>query len=80
MPQKAARAPSRRGARADACRCAFAVQGRRLRAPKALLCIRCAHFKALFSSGMRECQEGIVRMGEVDYEAFRAMLQYLLTD
>ena len=31
----------------------FDVQGRLLRAPKAMLCARCPHFRAMFGSGMR---------------------------
>ena len=59
----------------------FEVQGHRLRAPKALLSVRCEHFYALFTSGMRECVEGLVRLPcDVDYAAFRGLIDYLLTD
>ena len=59
----------------------FEVQGRRLRASKALLSVRCEHFRALFTSGMRECVEGLVRLpADVDPTAFRHLIGYLLTD
>ena len=59
----------------------FEVQGRRLRASKALLSVRCEHFRALFTSGMRECVEGLVRLpADVDHTAFRHLIGYLLTD
>ena len=45
----------------------FEVQGRRLRASKAVLCVRCEHFRAMFTSGMRECYEGAVRVPDVEY-------------
>ena len=45
----------------------FLVDGRQLRAPKALLCVRCPHFRAMFSSGMRESIEGSVKIPDVDY-------------
>eukprot|EP00966_Prymnesium_polylepis_P057958 1342352-Prymnesium_polylepis.5 len=34
----------------------------------------------MFSSGMRETFEGCVRIPDVSYAAFRALLSYLLTD
>ena len=38
----------------------FEVEGRTLRAPKAMLCARCPHFRAMFSSGMRESRGDVV--------------------
>jgi len=58
----------------------FEVDQRTLRVPKAVLCVRCAHFRAMFTSGMREAHEGIVRLPNVSYSVFRALLDYLLTD
>ena len=58
----------------------FEVQGRRLRASKAVLCVRCEHFRAMFTSGMRECCNASVQIPDVDYTVFRALLDYLLTD
>jgi len=59
----------------------FEVQGRLLRAPKALLCARCPHFRAMFSSGMRESHSGAtVRVLDVSYAVYRALLDYLLCD
>jgi len=58
----------------------FEVEGRQLRAPKALLCARCPHFRAMFDSGMRESLGDAVRVSEVSYGAYRVLLDYLLCD
>ena len=58
----------------------FDVQGRLLRAPKAMLCARCPHFRAMFGSGMRESRGEAVRVPDVQYEVYRALLDYLLSD
>jgi len=58
----------------------FEVEGRKLRAPKALLCARCPHFRAMFESGMRESRGEAVQVGEVSYAVYRALLDYLLCD
>lgn len=58
----------------------FEVEGRNLRAPKALLCARCPHFRAMFESGMRESRGEAVQVGEVSYAVYRALLDYLLCD
>lgn len=57
----------------------FEVQGAVLRAPKALLCVRCAYFYAMFTSRMRECRETVC-VHDVAYVTFRALIDYLLTD
>jgi hypothetical protein len=58
----------------------FEVSGRVLRAPKAVLCARCPHFKAMFASGMREARGDPVEVCGVSYEVYRALLDYLLCD
>lgn len=58
----------------------FVVQGKPLRAPKSVLCARCAHFRAMFGSGMRESLGGPVELPGVGYDVFRSLLHYLLTD
>ena len=59
----------------------FDVQGRILRAPKAVLSARCAHFRAMFASGMRESRAGEpVYVTDVQYSVYRALLDYLLCD
>ena len=55
--------------------------GRTLRASKSVLCARCGHFRAMFTSGMRECADGgVVHVAGVPHDAFRVLLGYLLTD
>jgi len=58
----------------------FEVEGRTLRAPKAVLCARCPHFRAMFCSGMRESLGETVVVGDVSYAVYRALLDYLLCD
>jgi hypothetical protein len=58
----------------------FEVEGRQLRAPKALLCARCPHFRAMFGSGMRESRGESVVVSETGYAVYRALLDYLLCD
>lgn len=58
----------------------FEVEGRLLRAPKAVLCARCPHFRAMFGSGMRESRGEPVVVSEQSYAGYRALLDYLLCD
>lgn len=58
----------------------FDVQGRLLRAPKAVLCARCPHFRAMFGSGMRESRGEAVCVADISYDVYRALLDYLLSD
>mmetsp|Transcript_18449 Transcript_18449/g.60357 ORF Transcript_18449/g.60357 Transcript_18449/m.60357 type:complete len:496 (+) Transcript_18449:63-1550(+) len=58
----------------------FEVDGHTLRAAKAVLCVRCPHFRAMFTSGMRESSERVIRLPDVPYAAFRSLIDYLLTD
>jgi hypothetical protein len=61
----------------------FEVGGRLLRAPKAVLCARCPHFRAMFGCGMRESRLASgepVRITDTCYDVYRALLDYLLCD
>ena len=58
----------------------FEVEGRPLRAPKALLCARCPHYRAMFGSGMRESRGETVKIYDASYCVYRALLDYLLCD
>jgi hypothetical protein len=58
----------------------FEVDGHMLRASKAILCVRCPHFRAMFTCGMRESSERVIRIPGVPYAAFRSLIDYLLTD
>jgi hypothetical protein len=58
----------------------FEVEGRTLRVSKAVLCVRCAYFRDMFTTGMRESYEAVVRISDVSYDTFCALVDYLLTD
>lgn len=58
----------------------FEVEGRSLRVSKAVLSVRCCHFRAMFTSGMRESNESLVRVPHVSYNVFRGLIDYLVTD
>jgi hypothetical protein len=59
----------------------FVVNSDRITAHKNILAARCAYFRAMFSSGMREAQRGNdITIRDTSPAAFRALLLYLYTD
>ena len=44
---------------------------------RAVLCLSCEGFRAMFESGMREDEEGVVRMAGVGISAVKALLEWL---
>ena len=42
--------------------------------------MRCAYFRDMFTTGMRESYEAVVRISDVSYDTFCALVDYLLTD
>jgi RCC1 and BTB domain-containing protein len=45
-----------------------------------VLAARCGHFKAMFSSGMRESTESKVMIPNTPHAVFLALLEFLYTD
>ncbi|CAM9480590.1 unnamed protein product [Choristocarpus tenellus] len=58
----------------------FMVQGSPVHAHKAILAVRCQHFHAMFTSGMRECHEGQVIIPNIRLPIFKALLEYIYVD
>ena len=44
---------------------------------RAVLCLSCEGFRAMFESGMREDEEGVVRMAGVGISAVKALLEWV---
>ncbi|KAF0719156.1 Aste57867_1246 [Aphanomyces stellatus] len=58
----------------------FVVEARRIYGHRAILAARCPHFKAMFSSGMRESREMEVTVPSIRIPVFLALLEYLYND
>ena len=57
----------------------FVVEGREIAAHRVVLALLSDHFRAAFSAGMRESFESRVPIKGVPYDAFRALLGFLLS-
>lgn len=58
----------------------FLVEGRAVYAHKAILAIRCDHFRAMFASGMKESRESEVTLPDISYPTFVNLMQFIYTD
>ncbi|ETV89424.1 hypothetical protein H257_00711 [Aphanomyces astaci] len=58
----------------------FLVESRRIFGHRAILAARCPHFKAMFSSGMRESRELEVPVPSIRIPVFLALLEYVYND
>ncbi|EQC36786.1 hypothetical protein SDRG_05620 [Saprolegnia diclina VS20] len=58
----------------------FLVDGRRVHAHRAILAARSDHFKAMFSSGMREARELEVHVETIRAAVFLLLLEYMYND
>eukprot|EP00752_Nemacystus_decipiens_P017544 g15723.t1 len=58
----------------------FVVEGTPVYAHKALLAARCPHFRAMFTSGMRESHEQEVVIPHVRLPIFKILLEYIYAD
>ncbi|CAN0281032.1 unnamed protein product, partial [Laminaria digitata] len=47
---------------------------------QALLAARCQHFRAMFTSGMRESHEGEVNIPHIRLRVFKVLLEYIYAD
>ena len=55
----------------------FVIGQKRLPAHKCILSARCAHFRNMFASGMREAAEGEITITDVSEDAFLVVLEYI---
>ena len=58
----------------------FLVEGREIHAHRALLKIRCEHFRSMFQEGWEENGQSIVEIPQFSYAVYRAFLNYLYCD
>jgi len=58
----------------------FRVEGQIIYAHKNVLAARCEHFKAMFSSGMRESVEREILIPDTSFAIFLSLLEFLYTD
>ena len=58
----------------------FIVEGKPLHAHRAFLAVRCDHFRAMFSSGMKEAHQMEVAIPSTRWLIFLALLEYCYTD
>jgi RCC1 and BTB domain-containing protein len=59
---------------------AFLVEGQVIHAHRVVLASRCAHFRAMFLSGMKESRETEVKIMDTRALVFTALMQFLYTD
>eukprot|EP00753_Platysulcus_tardus_P014506 PLAT4383.2.p1 GENE.PLAT4383.2~~PLAT4383.2.p1 ORF type:complete len:552 (+),score=129.47 PLAT4383.2:26-1681(+) len=58
----------------------FVVEDRAVHAHRAFLAVRCEHFRAMFSSGMRESHETEVIIPSLSYTVFLVLMDFIYTD
>jgi N-acetylneuraminic acid mutarotase len=57
----------------------FEVQGKQIYAHKAILVAQCDHFKAMFTSGMKESTDTKIEIQDWSYSSYLHMIEYLYT-
>ena len=58
----------------------FVIEGKEIRANKAILAARSDHFRACFYGGMKEMFESRISYDDIAFNVFEAILEYLYTD
>ncbi|KAK2856816.1 hypothetical protein Q5P01_005551 [Channa striata] len=58
----------------------FSVDGKYIHVHKAVLKIRCEHFRLMFRSQWTEDQQEVIEIGQFPYPVYRSFLQFLYTD
>eukprot|EP00095_Tigriopus_kingsejongensis_P000582 maker-scaffold372_size192401-snap-gene-0.50 protein:Tk00582 transcript:maker-scaffold372_size192401-snap-gene-0.50-mRNA-1 annotation:"rcc1 and btb domain-containing protein 1" len=58
----------------------FVVDNRDIHVHKALLKIRCEHFRSMFQNHWKEGKDAVIEIDQFPYPVYRAFLEYLYTD
>lgn len=58
----------------------FSVDGRFIHVHKAVLKIRCEHFRSMFRSQWAEDRQEVIEIGQFSYPVYRSFLKFLYTD
>jgi RCC1 and BTB domain-containing protein len=58
----------------------FVVEDKPVHAHRAFLAVRCDHFRAMFSSGMKESRELEIPIPNIRFPIFMALVEYIYTD
>ncbi|XP_075996550.1 RCC1 and BTB domain-containing protein 1-like [Genypterus blacodes] len=58
----------------------FSIDGKYIYVHKAVLKIRCEHFRLMFQSHWTEDQQQVIEIGQFSYLVYRSFLQFLYTD
>uniref|UniRef100_A0A7N8YD53 Regulator of chromosome condensation (RCC1) and BTB (POZ) domain containing protein 1 n=1 Tax=Mastacembelus armatus TaxID=205130 RepID=A0A7N8YD53_9TELE len=58
----------------------FSIDGKYVHVHKAVLKIRCEHFRSMFRSQWTEDQQMVIEIDQFSYPVYRAFLQFLYTD
>lgn len=58
----------------------FHVEGKYIHVHKAVLKIRCEHFRVMFSTPWNEDSKDVIEINQFSYRVYRAFLEYLYTD
>ncbi|CAL9698480.1 unnamed protein product [Knipowitschia caucasica] len=58
----------------------FSVEGKCIHVHKALLKIRCEHFRSMFRSQWTEDQQEVIEIAQFSFPVYRSFLQFLYTD
>ncbi|KAM6985977.1 RCC1 and BTB domain-containing protein 1-like isoform 2-T2 [Aplochiton taeniatus] len=58
----------------------FSVEGRYIHVHKAVLKIRCEHFRSMFRSDWNEDMKEVIEIGQFSYPVYRSFLEFLYTD
>ncbi|XP_072180243.1 RCC1 and BTB domain-containing protein 1-like [Diadema setosum] len=64
----------------ETCDLRFMVEDRSIHVHKALLKIRCQHFRSMFQSHWEENGKDVIEITQFSYPVYRAFLEYLYTD
>uniref|UniRef100_A0A8C6UJ48 Regulator of chromosome condensation (RCC1) and BTB (POZ) domain containing protein 1 n=1 Tax=Neogobius melanostomus TaxID=47308 RepID=A0A8C6UJ48_9GOBI len=64
----------------ETCDLRFSVDGKCIHVHKAVLKIRCEHFRSMFRSQWTEDQQEVIEIGQFSFPVYKSFLQFLYTD